>query len=141
LALPQTQQSPQKQDEEDLLPNRKCKFVCRRKKTHTHTYTHNFSLCQTNSLTHLHVASSESHKSNIRNLSLSLSLINMSKVNKELGNYLLVPFCSLLNTNSNCRKMASSFVCGNAYFGSYLPWFFPPNGLLALYCVYIHYRV
>jgi hypothetical protein len=57
--------------------------VCLQKKKNTH----NFSLCQTNSLTHLHVASSESHKSNIRNLSLSLSLslINMSKVTKSWG--------------------------------------------------------
>jgi hypothetical protein len=45
------------------------------KKKHTHIYTHNFLPLVSNSLTHLHVASSESHKSNIKSLSLSLSHI------------------------------------------------------------------
>jgi hypothetical protein len=62
LALPHTQ-SPQKQDEEDLLPNRKENAgLFAEEKKHTHTHIHTQLYLVSNSLTHLHVASSESHK-------------------------------------------------------------------------------
>ncbi len=103
--------------------------VCLQKKKthiHTHTHTHHFTLCQT----HLPICMWHHQKAatnQTSEISLSLSLINMSKVTKSRG--ITYSFRSVPSSTQilNCHKIASSFMRGNAYFWSYLPWFFPPT--------------